>query len=328
MIEWFVYCNFLENDRSKWIDQEIKKLCPGRLLDMPSRGKIILHTLVSVVLTVCFCAAGPAFDGKNSADIAIGMPSAAVSGLESKKDKSAQDVYMLTIVYYREFNRGKLKTLLYENEKNTQLGPVLGLLQGIVLMGEHRHQDSFNILTGVVRVYPEFHPAQITLAHLSYLEKDFDRSYRIAEQMIRKKKELSRFHQTQSLLLAAGAKGFVVGKNMLRAIPAYFEVNGYFREAEKLMPDSAEVLYGMGSYRLLTPAVAGGDVDAAIALLERSRRLTPLNPTVYVRLAQAYRAKGDAASYQKNIARARELDPRDELLLDYTTGQKAFLDVP
>lgn len=289
---------------------------------------VILHALIFAGFTVLFhAAAGFAADWKNPADLAVQMSPGAISGLENKKDKTVQDVYMLTIIYYREFNRPKLKKLFRDQETNARSAPVLGLLQGIILMWDHRYQESFSILTSVIKAYPDFYPAQITLAHLSYLQKDFTRSYRMAGQMIEKKKELSRFHHTQSLLIAAGSKGFITGKNLIRAIPAYFEVNGYLKEAQKLMPDSAEVLYAVGSYCLLTPGVAGGDLDKAIAMLERSRQLTPLNTTVYVRLAQAYLAKGDVVQYQKTLARAKELDPGDELLLDYTTGEKAFLDV-
>ena len=83
-----------------------------------------------------------------------------------------------------------------------------------------------------------------------------------------------------------------------------------------------------GPIHPLTPAVAGGNLERATQLLEKSRQLTPLNPNVYLRLAQAYRARGDSSQYRKNIDRASELDCRDELLLDYLSGEKAFLDVP
>jgi Tfp pilus assembly protein PilF len=62
-------------------------------------------------------------------------------------------------------------------------------------------------------------------------------------------------------------------------------------------------------------------------MLEKSRQFTPQNTQVYVRLAQAYRFKGDIIAYRKNIARAIEIDPQDEVLLDYLSGEKVFLDV-
>lgn len=251
-----------------------------------------------------------------------------LAGLEMKKDKSAEDIYVLTIVYYREFQLAKLKQLLGDQEKRAANGPVLKLLQGITFMGEHRYEESRAVLSGIVKTHPDFYPASVALAHLDYLQKDFERSYQRAVQLIGKRKELSRFHFAVSLMLAAGAKGVLAKRNLLVAIPAYFEVNGYLAEAQKQMPDAAEVLYAVGSYHLLTPAVAGGDLDRAIALLERSKQLSPLNPGVYVRLAQAYRACGRPDVAGKYLRRAAQLDPRNELLVDDLSGEKAFLDVP
>jgi hypothetical protein len=284
--------------------------------------------LLSIIFICLFYPAAHASDWKNWADAAVAMSPGTIAGLENKKDKTEQDVYSLTLIYYREFNHIKLKKIFKDNEKNMSASPALRLLEGIILMQEHRHEESRNILTGVMKTHPDFYPALITLSHMSYLQKDFARAYATSKQLLAKKKELSRYHHAVSLLLAAGSKSILTRKNLVRAIPAYFEVKGYFKEAQKLMPDSFEVLYATGTYQLLTPAVAGGNLDRAIGLLEKARALAPLNTNVYVRLAQGYRARGDAAAYQKNIAQAMGLDPHDELLLDYLSGEKAFIDVP
>ena len=281
-----------------------------------------------IIFASFLCSSSFAADWKSPADLAIGMSREAVVSLENKKDKSAQDIYVLTIVYYREFQLAKLKQLLGGEEKRAANGPQLKLLQGIAFMGEHRYQESRGILAAVLKTHPDFYPALVALAHLDYLQKDFDRAYQRALQLIGKRKELSRFHFTVSLMLAAGARGVLAKRNLLVAIPAYFEVNGYLAEAQKQMPDSAEVLYAVGSYHLLTPAVAGGDLEKAIALLERSRQMTPLNPDVCVRLAQAYRAYGRPDVSGKYLRQAAQLDPRNELLVDDLSGEKTFLDVP
>ena len=281
-----------------------------------------------IVLACLFCSSAFAADWKSPADLAVRLTPASIAHLENKEDKSAQDVYMLTVLYYREYQRAKLKKLLGDHEKQMPASPAVKLLQGIVLMSDHRYQESRNVLTGVINAYPDFYPALVTLSHLDYLQKDFDRAYRRALQIIEKKSELSRFYFAVSLMLAAGAKGIIVKNNMIKAIPAYFEVNGYLKEAQKQMPDSAEVLYAVGSYHLLTPSIAGGSLDKAIILLEKSKHMMPLNPSVYVRLAQAYRACGQKAVSQQYLTKAMELDPRNELLLDDLSGTNVFLDVP
>lgn len=286
------------------------------------------YMLSFIVLIGLFVSPSFAADWNRPADVALQMPPGALFSLENKKDKSEEDIYVLTIVYYREYQRTKLKNLFNAHENKFPDSPAVKWLQGIILMGDHRQRESRDILTGIIQTHPEFYPAQITLAHLDYLQKDFARACGRAVCMIEKNGELSRFHLTVSLLIAAGSKGIMTQRNLFRAIPAYFEVNGYLRKAQALMPGAAEVLYAVGSYHLLTPAIAGGNLDQAIDELEKSRQLTPLNPSIHVRLAQAYRAKGNRAASCKSMNRAVELDPQDELLVDDQSGQKAFLDVP
>lgn len=287
--------------------------------------KYILSFFILPCLLVSFSFAA---DWKDPADTAVQMSPGAVLSLENKKDKTEQDVYKLTIIYYREYQRTKLKKIFQTHEKIFPGHPVVMWLQGIILLGDHRYQECRDVLAGVIKAHPDFYPAILTLAHLDYVQKDFERAYGSAVAMMEKGEELSRFHFTVSLLIAAGSKGIMTKKSLIRAIPSYFEVNGYLKKAQALMPGAAEVLYAVGSYHLLTPAIAGGDLDKAVALLEKSRQLTPLNPGVHVRLAQAYRAKGNLAASQKNMVRAAQLDPHDELLLDDLSGDKVFLDVP
>jgi tetratricopeptide (TPR) repeat protein len=284
--------------------------------------------LLCITLILLLCSFSPAADWKSPADAAVAMSGAAVASLESKPDKTAEDIYILTIIYYREFQKTRLKKLFREYEEKMPDHPVIKLLQGIILLGDHRLAESRGILAGVLRTHPDFHPASVTLAHLDYVRKDFDRSYREALDLIGRKKELSGFHFAVSLMVAAGAKGVLVKRNPVRAAPAYFEVTGYLKEAAKQMPGSAEVLYAWGSYYLLTPFIAGGDPEQATALLEKSRKLTPLNPGVYVRLAQAWRARGVRVAAGQYLEYARRLDPQDELLHDELTGEKVFLDAP
>ncbi len=287
-----------------------------------------MKKLILTLFLLCWvCSSASAADWICLTDRAVSLSASEINILEQKKDKTADDLYTLILLYYRNYNHAGLKKLFAAHGVSAPAGSELRVLEAIILMREHRHSESRAILTCVLEAHPDFYPALIVLSHLHYLQKDFTQSYAVARRLIARKKELSKYHYTVSLLLAAGAKGTLTKKNMVRAIPAYFEITGYFKEAKRLMPDSAEVLYGLGSYHLLTPPVAGGDVDKAIAMLEKSRQLTPHNTPVYVRLAQAYRFKGDQAAWKKNIDRAMEIDPLDELLQDYLSGEKVFLDV-
>lgn len=283
---------------------------------------------VMVVFSCLLAVSAYGADWKTLTDEAVSLSSSAVAALEGKEKKSEQDVYMLTLIYYRQYHHAGLKKLWADSGKIPPDSPAVKLLQGILLMREHQHRQSRAVLNGALQSHPDFYPALFVLGHQCYLLKDFSQAHALARQLIGKKNHLSKYHYMASLVLAAGARGFTAPRNWLWAIPAYFEVTGHFREARKLMPESAEVLYGLGCFHLLTPSFAGGDIDLAIAMLEKSRRLTPLNTQAYVRLAQAYRAQKDESAYRKNIDRAYELDAQDELLLDYLSGEKGFLDVP
>jgi len=288
-----------------------------------------MKQILMMIVFLCLpAAAACGADWKALTDEAVMLSPASVVALEGKEKKSEQDVYVLTLIYYRQYRHAGLKKLLADSGNLPPDSPALSLLQGILLMREHQHPQSRAVLNGVLHAHPDFYPALFVLGHQCYLQKDFHQAHALARRLIGKKKDLSKYHYMASLVLAAGARGFTAPRNWLLAIPAYFEVTGHFREAKRLMPESAEVLYGLGCFHLLTPSFVGGDIDLAISMLEKSRRLTPLNTQVYVRLAQAYRAKNDESAYRKNIDRAHEIDAQDELLADYLSGEKGFLDVP
>ena len=284
--------------------------------------------IAACICLFLFCIAASASDWKVLADQAIALSPEEVIALEKKQEKSAKDVYSLTIIYYRQYDGARLQKLLADAEKTHAQTQAAELLAAIVLLHEHRYEESEKFLNRMLQSEPDFYPAHIVLAHLSYLQKDFTGAYTKARKLLKHKKELSRYHYTASLLIAAGARGILAKGDLARAVPGYFEVNRYFKAAQQLMPDTAEVLYARGSYYLLTPPIADGDLGLALEMLETSRALTPLNPSVYVRLAQGYRAKGDEKACLKHLNAARALDPHDELLLDYLSGAKAFLDVP
>jgi tetratricopeptide (TPR) repeat protein len=297
--------------------------------EVRGEGIIFMKTFAAALMLVCLVgASGYGADWKTLTDEAVSLSPPEIWALAAKEKKSDGEIYKLTIVYYRQYDRSALRKLWVESGQARSDTPALGLLRGVLLLREHRLTESRAVLSRVLQEHPDFHPALFVLGHLSYLQKDFVYAYAVARRLIAQKKDLSTYHYTAALVLAAGAKGFTAPRNWLWAIPAFLEVTGHFREAGKLMPQAPEVLYGLGCFHLLTPSFVGGNLDLAIEMLERSRQLTPLNTQVYVRLAQAYRAKKNEDAYRRHIERAREIDGQDELLIDYLSGEKAFLDAP
>ena len=97
------------------------------------------------------------------------------------------------------------------------------------------------------------------------------------------------------------------------------------RKAEALQPDNAGVLFGIGSYYLLAPGFAGGDRNAALDHLEKAVKADPLMADTYVRLAQAYKLKGNSEKYNVCLQKALEIDPQNELALDIKNKTCKFI---
>lgn len=75
-------------------------------------------------------------------------------------------------------------------------------------------------------------------------------------------------------------------------------------EAQRLAPESVEVLCNLGSV-----ALAGGDAGAAIAALDRARSIAPGHPAVLNGLGNAHRANGDLAAAAQAYREAARVAP-------------------
>ncbi len=82
------------------------------------------------------------------------------------------------------------------------------------------------------------------------------------------------------------------------------------KRALELDGNNPRVLASLGRQYLHAPKMFGGDVDKAIANLQKSRELDPKADETLVWLAVAYRKKGDAASANKALDEALRLNPR------------------
>ncbi|HQP91160.1 MAG TPA: hypothetical protein PLU24_00615, partial [Candidatus Omnitrophota bacterium] len=102
-------------------------------------------------------------------------------------------------------------------------------------------------------------------------------------------------------------------------------VAGYLKAGERLQPDKPAVIFGIGSYYLLAPPVAGRDIDKAEKYFKKAINADPLFSDVYVRLAQVYQMKGRPEDYKKYIDKALSVDPGNEIALDVKSGKCRFV---
>lgn len=192
---------------------------------------------------------------------------------------------------------------------------------------EHQLDKAEESLVEIKEAYPDFAPALISLAYIKYIKMDFNAAVKLASTVVyygKDKVDLSNY--VRALLLVGGSKGMIAhyGGPISKLING-MAVFPNLKRAEEFQPDSSQVLFGLGSFYLLAPSAAGGNIDFAFNYLEKAAKLDPGFSDCFVRLAQAYKIKGDMKKYEINIAKALELDPQNEIALDVKSGSCKFI---
>ena len=243
-----------------------------------------------------------------------------------KNPNSLEDLYVLGLVYLN----------LHKDQEAKEAFGKVAIIQpdsleakwGVAecLRRQKKLEESKSILEEIIKKRPDFYPAYITLAYIKYRQTDFNGAVRLALKVMKadpEKVDLS--NHTRSYLIYGGAKGMIAS----RGGPLSKLINGTavlpnLKKAEKLQPDSAIVLFGLGSFYFLAPRIAGGGLEKAEKYLKRAIEADSLLVDSYVRLAQVYKAKGDSTKYEELIYKASEIDPDNELLMDELGGVCSF----
>ena len=191
----------------------------------------------------------------------------------------------------------------------------------------HDLKRAESLLSEITKEDPQFAPALISLAYIKYFRMDFKGSVQLASQVIRQgqdKMDLSNYARAYAMY--AGSKGMLAhyGGLLSKAIDG-LAVKTNLDKAEKLQPDSPAVLFGLGSYYLLAPVIAGGNKSRAAEYLNRAVKIDPFFADVYVRLAQLAKIKGEKEKYDFYMNKALEIDPANELALDTKSGRCRFI---
>jgi len=191
-----------------------------------------------------------------------------------------------------------------------------------VLRRQHDLKKSEEALQEIIKQSPDFAPAYISLAYIRYIQLDFNQAVSLASKVIdERQNNVDPSNYVRAILIVSGAKG------MLAHYGGFFSklTNGTavfpgLKKAEKLKPDDAGVLFGMGSFYLLAPKIAGGNLQKAKIYLERTIKADPLFADAYVRLAEIYKLEGDDNKYRLYLNKALEIDPGNDLALDVKSG--------
>jgi tetratricopeptide (TPR) repeat protein len=191
----------------------------------------------------------------------------------------------------------------------------------------HETARAQELLNETLEEDPRFYPAMISLAYIKYFQSDFQGSVRLALKVIEQgqdKVDLSNY--VRAYAMYAGSKGMLAhyGGLFSKAVDG-LAVKKNLDKAQRLQPDSPAVLFGLGSYYLLAPVIAGGDKGKAGEYLEQALKVDPLFADIYVRLAQLAKIKGNKEKYGFYMNKALEIDPGNELAADTISGRCKFI---
>ncbi|MDD5561778.1 MAG: tetratricopeptide repeat protein [Candidatus Omnitrophica bacterium] len=260
----------------------------------------------------------------NKAD-EISLPQAQEAVLEN--NGLLEDRYILGLVYldlHRDQDAYNLFSALL-NENPDMVGLKWG--QGESLRRLHELKNAESLLNEALKQDPQFAPALISMAYIRYFKMDFKGAVQLASKVIQQglvKVDLSNYARAYAMY--AGSKGMLAhyGGIFSKAIDG-LAVKTNLDKAQKLQPDSPAVLFGLGSYYLLAPVIAGGNKSKAEEYLNKALAADPLFADVYVRLAQLAKIKGEKGKYEYYMNKALEIDPGNELALDTKSGRCKFI---
>lgn len=243
------------------------------------------------------------------------------------KNGSADDRYILGLVYLN-LHKDKAAYEIFNSLLTGDPGSIRakwGLAEA--LRRQHITQKAESLLNEIIKQDADFAPALISLAYIKYFKMDFTGSARLASQVIGKGKDntdLSNY--VRALAMYAGAKGMLAhyGGILSKAVDG-LAVKRNLDKAQSLQPNSPSVLFGLGSYYLLAPTIAGGNKSKVEEYLNRAIKIDPNFADVYVRLAQLAKIKGQTERYSFYMNKALELDPKNELAEDTLSGRCHFI---
>ena len=196
-----------------------------------------------------------------------------------------------------------------------------------VLRRQHQPQKSEELLNEVLKIIPDFPAAYISLAYIRYTQMNFNAAVRLASKVLsQREKDVDRSNRVRAHLLYGGTKGMIAhyGGPLSKIINGT-AVLPSLKAAEKLQPEAAGVKFGLGSFYLLAPTLAGGDLERAEAYLKKAIEIDPLFADAYVRLGQLYKIKGDSVRYNEYLNKALKIDSQNELALDIKNGKCKFI---
>jgi len=182
-----------------------------------------------------------------------------------------------------------------------------------ILRRAYKFEDAEKILKQILAKSSDHAFSLISLAYIRYHDHKFSEALKILKGVLRQPGLDSENKAMAYILIGSiNAKRSILG-GLFSKLAYGTQIKWYFEKAKSIAPDLPEVYLGLGTFCLLAPRIAGGDVDRAIGELEYAVKLAPDFATPQARLAQAYKIKGNMEKYDFYMKGVKELDPENEV---------------
>jgi tetratricopeptide (TPR) repeat protein len=183
-----------------------------------------------------------------------------------------------------------------------------------ILRRSRKYNEAEVLLTQVLNKDPKHVSALISSAYIRYQYNELNPARALLQKVL-DSKDLDNERAALALTLMGAINSKKSAQGLFTNKVFYgLRVKGFFVKAVKLAPDLAEARLGLGTFYLLAPAVAGGNINKACAELEYAIKLAPDFATPCARLAQICSLRGDKEKYNFYISRAKKLDPENEVV--------------
>jgi len=183
-----------------------------------------------------------------------------------------------------------------------------------VLRRRRDYVHSEDLLNQILKINPGHASSLISLAYIKYKDARLSEALQLVKRAL-KAEYLDNNNEALGYVMLGminsrrSQQGWFFGK-----ITYGMQIKRHFLKAKALASDLPEISLALGTFYLLAPAIAGGNLEDALKELDDAVKIAPDFATVNARLAQAYRKKGDLDKYNFYLKKTRELDPENEVL--------------
>ena len=284
-----------------------------------------------ILLIICsagvFCQLSYAFDWKSLHELADICTLERAKQALNQNPRDIEKLYVLGLVLFNKHQDVQAKEIF---DKILTIDPDNIPAQWALaefLRRQHELAEAERILTWLIHDQPDFSPAYISIGYIKYVHLLFDETVDLMGVVIDHGKDnVDLTTYVRAHCIYAAAKGMIA----YYGGPISKSINGaaflrHLRIVKNLQPENVLVPYGFGCYYLLIPAKYNKRLDIAEGYFRKALSIDPLIPDIYVRLAEVYNLKGDQDKAKEYIDKAADIDPKNELLQDFLSGDCKFV---